>query len=1123
MSSTDCLARFRRSSNPSPSATTAAAQDYLERCVAVEVLTEVITSRKQAQGEAFTPATFPSPVEYFAACMSVLDASSSSTTNARERVHFLFLLTALLPQVPAGVLRRKSDECLKILVRLLAAGRSTKDPAVAALSTRYAVSSIAVILQAEERTKSAWARPVVVKAFHGLVECLAHAKPKVRKAAQQAVVELLRQVGPLQAPHRLVVEVCLEVLQACSLADATQTMQLLAFLRPALPVLRCGVHKLIGEVLRLAQLGHKDLALYSLMTLQCYYAEDDQRLELRALAQQVQGLGGMATSNVKLVSRDGQVCKYWSEALRLAFRSIYRRGGAGGDELLATVIAALVKLACSCEEPSLVVFPTEQLKLLVKECVETEAQARATLPCLDPLLLPRMQPHWNQTLSVFIELFRTVSGEQALFLSPLLKKMVTLRESAVNPITGADKDIDLPWRRPVENLILAALDSLGVELFLEQVPLSGSEKRGVSASRAWLIPLLKRGIGSTRTRLEYFQTKVLKLAAECEACSEETARGSDAAAKMHLTRAMQLWDLFPEFARNCTDISSQGGFSTLAPVLAAALKEHKYATLPRTICAGMQALIEGANESDRKVIASSANMLLPLLFNQYSAFFEAGKQEQAQVTHELIAAYAGIAEEGVVNALFKQLLKQMLLAMRAKTLGKAAEPRVLCSLSLALIPSLKADCIDLLYRGIRPLVESQEDSLLQKSGYKVLEALCQHQEQWVLAHREELSTLMRTSLLTASANAKTGRLRCLASIVAATKSEDKLGKEEMDGIAAEMLGEVMLCTKESNNKARMAAFKLLVAIGECLEAVYLRNGAAVHEGSKRFVYIVVAGLAAETPHMRSATLVSLSRVFTHYGKVEELQELLVEVARTSLLLLKEKSREVAKSGIGFAKVCAVRLTKESSGLLLPDIVTALLPWANDSKNRFSLKIRVIFERLIKRLGQDVVESCPAIPKDHKILVYIKKQAAYKARKYERGQKMRKGEQETGHLEQRSQARRPKRKREEGDGMVMDEREGQLDLLDSSALGKVHVDSMKTQDSGDESDDSVIQFTKDGKLLLLEDDIDDGDKADSDSDMMSDEEDDSDSERRQAKQRAKDKAKAREESSANAKKARIAQR
>ena len=1128
MSSTDCLSRYRR--NPSSSSSTPD-RERLERGVAVEVLTEVIHSRKRAQGVTVAPSTFPSATEYFAACMSVLDVGSASQGNTRERVNFLFLLTAVLPQVPAPVLRRKSDECFKILLKLLNAAKGIKDPALGALYTRYSLTCIATVLKSLEARKVTWARPVVLKAFHAMLGCLAHSKPKIRKVAQVAVVEQLEHVKGLQGPHRLVVDVCLEVMKSCSVTDSTQTMQLLSFLKSALPVLNQGVSKLLLQVLRLAQLGHNDLTLYSLMTLRSYYAAEKVDLDVRVMAQHVHALKEMSGTHAKLITRDVQICKYWCEALQHAFIHAYNRGGGAAErcnQLLSEVVSTLVRLASSCEEPSFVVFPAGLLVLLVKDCVKSKEQAELVFKQLDPLLVPSMQPHWNLTLTIFVELFRSVSGEDAAFLAPLLSNMVALRESIVNPVTGIDKEIDVAWRRPVESVIRASVQSFGVGLFLASVPLCGSGdrgvKKGISPSRAWLLPLLKQTIGTIPTELQYFQETILKLAAECEACSEEVGSDSKVTAKVHRTRAMQLWDLFPEFSRKCTDIAAQDGFSKLAPVLAEALKDQSYPTLIKTICVGLQALIDDASESDRKIVAGFASMLLPLLFNQYSVYFAKGKNEHAQVTHDLIARFAGIADHGVVNTLFKQLLKQMLLAMRSDNASKAAEPRVLCALSLALIPNLEAECIDLLYRGIRPLVEKEDDSLLQKSGYKVLESVCQHQPKWVLAHREELSTLMRTSLVTTSVNAKTGRLRCLSSIVAATKDEEKLGKTEIDAMCSEMLGEVMLCTKESNNKARMAAFKLLISIGECMEAVYVRNGAKPNEGTQAFVYIVVAGLAAETPHMRSATLVSLSRVLTHYGKVEELQELLVQVARTSLLLLKEKSREVAKSGIGFAKVCAVRLLKASTGSLLRDIITALLPWANDSKNRFSLKIRVIFERLIKRLGQEVVENCDAIPKDHKILVYIKKQAAYKARKYERGQQ---GEQDGDAMEvtvpSTGKPKSSKRKRDEDEGMVMDEREGQLDLLDSSALGKVHVDGVQ-QDSGDESDDSVIQFTKDGKLVLLEDDVDDGEgpgsDSDSDSAIMSDDDDESDVERRQAKQKAKAKAK---EQASVAKKPRVAQR
>jgi len=75
----------------------------------------------------------------------------------------------------------------------------------------------------------------------------------------------------------------------------------------------------------------------------------------------------------------------------------------------------------------------------------------------------------------------------------------------------------------------------------------------------------------------------------------------------------------------------------------------------------------------------------------------------------------------------------------------------------------------------------------------------------------------------------------------------------------------------------------------------------------------------------------------------------------------------------------------------------------------------------------------------------------------------------------------KRKRaqndEISDQIVMDERDGEVDLLDTSALGKVSISRRTGEGMEDSDDDSLIEFTADGKIKLHEDASDSEDDMD----------------------------------------------
>ena len=48
------------------------------------------------------------------------------------------------------------------------------------------------------------------------------------------------------------------------------------------------------------------------------------------------------------------------------------------------------------------------------------------------------------------------------------------------------------------------------------------------------------------------------------------------------------------------------------------------------------------------------------------------------------------------------------------------------------------------------------------------------------------------------------------------------------------------------------------------------------------------------------------------------------------------------------QVCAMRVPAEELDRQLPAMLQGLLLWAEDSKNKFRLKIRLVLERLVRR-------------------------------------------------------------------------------------------------------------------------------------------------------------------------------
>jgi ribosomal RNA-processing protein 12 len=156
------------------------------------------------------------------------------------------------------------------------------------------------------------------------------------------------------------------------------------------------------------------------------------------------------------------------------------------------------------------------------------------------------------------------------------------------------------------------------------------------------------------------------------------------------------------------------------------------------------------------------------------------------------------------------------------------------------------------------------------------------------------------------------------------------------------------------------------------DSMYLRNG-----GLQELFAMVLAGLAAKTPRMVSASVIALARLTFEFGP--ELQLTAATLLPPVCTLLHKKAREIIKAVLGFLKVAAMRVPVELLTPHLPIIIEGVLLWAEDSKNKFRFKIRKLLQYLCKRCGYEAVAGL--WPESHaKLLTSIRKEFSRKARR-----------------------------------------------------------------------------------------------------------------------------------------------
>lgn len=106
-----------------------------------------------------------------------------------------------------------------------------------------------------------------------------------------------------------------------------------------------------------------------------------------------------------------------------------------------------------------------------------------------------------------------------------------------------------------------------------------------------------------------------------------------------------------------------------------------------------------------------------------------------------------------------------------------------------------------------------------------------------------------------------------------------------------------------------------------------------------------------------------------------------EILSTMLVFLTSTNREIVKSILGFVKLVIHTLPADLIRPHLKDLVPALLSWSHDHKNHFKVKVRHIFERMLRRFTWEEIHSCAGDEEaSSKVLINIKKRKERAKRK-----------------------------------------------------------------------------------------------------------------------------------------------
>lgn len=214
----------------------------------------------------------------------------------------------------------------------------------------------------------------------------------------------------------------------------------------------------------------------------------------------------------------------------------------------------------------------------------------------------------------------------------------------------------------IENAVKAAISTMGPEAALTAVPLTDSDGN-VDITRLWVLQALKKAI--QKSSFEYFYKKIMPLAHQChDKWKKFQAEDNLAAARSNELFYVQLWDLFPSFCNDPTDLDK---FPLIAKTLGDAMKNR--IEIRVAVFDGMKKLLQNTTEESKTKLADLSKNFLNILFNIYTKKPTGSEEHTSRISAmEVIRDYLKITSKKVLVELFNSVKNEFKSKERVETI-----------------------------------------------------------------------------------------------------------------------------------------------------------------------------------------------------------------------------------------------------------------------------------------------------------------------------------------------------------------------------------------------------------------------------------------------------------------------
>ncbi|KAG4305432.1 hypothetical protein PORY_000988 [Pneumocystis oryctolagi] len=930
-------------------------------------------------------------VAYFGSLLSLLEKSLLDINNKGLLYSILYLLNLVIPFTNKSLLRIKYDKISILLGKVFA--NSELDTSILRLS----ISCLQHFLIIQEN--STWTNPNnnIKSLFSCLVILGIDSRPKVRKKAHDAIGKILSHPPPSPLIiHPILDFVSKEILNISKRAifefkentkhknktfDHSKTIHTFQLLKV---IVNTGgwpsskIEQLCDILMEVSETKDYYLIAIAFEVFQIIFKK------LEFVSEKLRGILDLILKK-KPSEKDAVLLPLWFSVLITGFESYSKLEEDSAFTLLQVIF---IDIFPSLQSNSLEIRTScsKVLIRLITNCIPSyigennEAVINLSKTTMQGFTLS-YRIAWKEIFEILIAFFERLPFYIDPYFIDALKLIDKMRTKE-----------SFDGKLQADQVIGAAIKAIGPRTILEILPLDFNLESEKQPTRIWMLTTLRSNI--CNTELQHFISEFIPLSKQLY---EKIIKNENPVEKKTLEAYIeQIWALFPSYCKFPIDIKtafSEDFVELLTTIL------YNQTDLRPIICQALQILInknkeivDDNNNNEKSRVKSYitkldaernlahlqkfAPTILSILFDIYSQTLS----QFREYILTCIKSWLSITSKEEIENIFNRVTELLSQSLKEKQ-KEGSDKEKIASTSHAILDILIIITIYLpfdaslpLYNIVNSQISDETDHILQKKAYNLFCKMVENPSIKIFLEDniQELQKIFLENAFKTTTSIKKYRFSALFHIINILPSTDL-------HFIPLILSEVIIGTKDSNKKARYMAYNLLILMGNKMSKGGIIENSKIPEvdttsnlnaNIQEFFTMVSAGLAGSSPHMISATIVSITRLLFEF-KDSLNPDFINQLLSTVYMYIASNNHEIAKSALGFVKMTVVCLPVSIMQNRLPILIPNLMVWIHEHKGHFKAKVKNIIERMIRRYGFEIVEK--EVPdQDKKLLTNIRK-------------------------------------------------------------------------------------------------------------------------------------------------------